>query len=46
VPDWLGFALLVAVVGGVFWLLRLVRRSREGDPYKRGSDSSPPADSE
>ena len=42
-PEWLGYVVLVAGVGGLAWLLlRLVRRSQEGDPSKRGRDSSEP----
>jgi uncharacterized membrane protein len=42
--EWLGFALAVGVVGGLFWLaVKLLGRSQRDDaPYKRGQDSSEP----
>lgn len=42
-PDWLGFAVIVTAIGGVFWFLsRLLQRSQAGDASKRGQDASQP----
>jgi hypothetical protein len=40
--EWLGFAAVVAAIGGVFWLgLRLLRQAQRSDPGGRQDSSEP-----